>query len=317
MKSFTVGKNDEGQRLDKFLSKAIPNLPKSLMYKYIRTKKIKLNGKKADISTRLVAGDIIEAYIKDEFFAQSPKLDFTHAPTDISVVYEDENIILVDKEPGLLCHSDKSEQVNTLINRIQHYLYTKGEYNPAQETSFRPALANRIDRNTGGIVIAAKNAAALRILCEKIRGREIRKWYLAAVHGIPENTQDTLKGFLQKNAQKNKVFLQSRKTDENKDILTRYRLIKTKNNISLIEVELITGRPHQIRAHMASIGHPLLGDQKYGKGSDGTKLDLKYQALYSYRLKFGFNSDAGILSYLNGKSFQVKEVWFAKQLFGF
>lgn len=314
MKTFTVGENDQGQRLDKFLTKAIPNLPKSLMYKYIRTKKIKLNGKKADISTRLVAGSVIEAYIKDEFFSNTTDYDFLSASADISVVYEDQNIILVDKQPGVLCHPDKKIYKDTLVDRILHYLYNKGEYNPAQENSFRPALANRIDRNTGGIVIAAKNAASLRILAEKIKTREIERRYLALVHGIPAKKSDVLTGYLQKNTQKNQVFLQSRKTDENKNIQTEYKVLKSHNNLSLIEVDLITGRPHQIRAHMASIGHPLVGDSKYGKSRQDKQMGFKYQALYSYQLKFNFKTDAGQLSYLNGKSFQVKVVWFAKHL---
>ncbi len=317
MKSFTITKNDASKRLDKFITAACPTLPSSLMFKYIRTKRIKVNGKRAEISTRLNIGDVVDAYINDEFFVPiAPKYDFLSAPAKLDIVYEDENIILVDKKQGLLVHPDKNEYNDTLIARIQHYLYVKGEYQPDCENSFRPALANRIDRNTGGIVIAAKNAEALRILCDKIKFREIEKKYLAVIHGVPQKKTALLEGFLEKNENKNKVFLKNKKTDDSLTIKTRYTLLESKNNLSLIEVELLTGRTHQIRAHMASIGHPLLGDGKYGKLANDKKLGFNKQALYSYSLKFDFNTDSGILDYLNGKRFTVKEVWFADNLFG-
>lgn len=318
MKSFTIGPNDAGQRLDKFISKAIPRLPQSLLYKYIRTKRIKLDGKRAEISTRLKAGSVLEAYINDEFLEPSePKYDFLSAPAAVEVVYEDENILLADKKQGLIVHPDDKEYRDTLITRIQRYLYEKGEYDPADENSFRPALANRIDRNTGGIVIAAKSAAALRILCDKIKAREIDKRYLAVVHGVPEKKEDTLTGFLSKDEEKNQVTLRRRPTDDSLSVRTRYRVLREKNGLSLLEVELLTGRTHQIRAHMAAIGHPLLGDGKYGVNQKDKRMGFRHQALYSYRLCFDFETDAGILNYLRGQCFQVKEVWFAKELFGY
>ena len=317
MKEFKITKNDAGLRLDKFIVKVCPTLPSSLMFKYIRTKRIKINGKRGEISTRLNEGDTVSAYINDEFFAEAePKYSFLSAPSNIDVVYEDENILLVDKKQGLLVHPDKNEYTNTLIDRIQHYLYKKGEYDPKSENSFAPALANRIDRNTGGIVIAAKNAEALRILCDKIKYREMDKRYLAVVHGIPKKKSDTLEGFLEKNESKNQVYLKNRKTAEAKTIKTKYRVLQSKNNLSLLEIELLTGRTHQIRAHMASIGHPLLGEGKYNKSAEDRKMGFDKQALYSYSLKFDFKTDAGILNYLNGKRFTVKKVWFAEELFG-
>lgn len=317
MKEFKITKNDVGLRLDKFIVKVCPTLPSSLMFKYIRTKRIKVNGKRGEISTRLNAGDTVSAYINDEFFAEvEPKYSFLSAPSNIDVVYEDENILLVDKKQGLLVHPDKNEYTNTLIDRIQHYLYKKGEYDPKNENSFAPALANRIDRNTGGIVIAAKNAEALRILCDKIKYREMDKRYLAVVHGIPNKKSDTLEGFLEKNESKNQVYLKNSKTAEAKTIKTKYRVLQSKNNLSLLEIELLTGRTHQIRAHMASIGHPLLGEGKYNKSTEDRKMGFDKQALYSYSLKFDFKTDAGILNYLNGKRFTVKKVWFAEELFG-
>ncbi len=318
MKSFTIGKNDAGKRLDKFIAKAMPSLPQSLMYKYIRTKHIKVNRKRAEISTKLSEGDVVEAWINDEFFVRpDPVYDFMSAPAKLDIVYEDENIILVDKKQGVLVHPDDKEYSDTLIGRIQHYLYDKGEYDPENELSFKPSLANRIDRGTGGIVIAAKNAEALRILCDKIKEREIDKQYLAIVHGVPAKKEATLEGFLEKNESKNKVYLKNSREDGGLTIKTRYRVLASKNNLSLIEVDLLTGRTHQIRAHMASIGHPLLGDGKYGKLAADKKLGFTRQALYSYRLTFSFKTDGGLLSYLDGKTFTVDRVWFAEELFGF
>ncbi len=317
MKSFIITKNDANQRLDKFITKVCPTLPQGLMYKYIRTKRIKINGKRGEISTRLNVGDVVDAYINDEFFVTlAPKYDFLSSPARLNIVYEDENILLADKEQGLIVHPDKNEYRDTLIGRIQHYLYDKGEYKPDEENSFKPALANRIDRNTGGIVIAAKNAEALRILCDKIKDREIDKRYLAVIHGTPKKKSQTLEGFLEKNEDKNKVYLSGKKTDNNLTIKTKYTTLASKNGLSLIEVELITGRTHQIRAHMASIGHALLGDGKYGKLQNDKKMGFDKQALYSYKLTFDFTTDGGILQYLDGKTFTVKKVWFAEQLFG-
>ncbi|MBQ7046055.1 MAG: RluA family pseudouridine synthase [Clostridia bacterium] len=318
MKSYVIGPNDAGQRLDKFITKAAPKLPKSLMYRYIRTKHIKVNGKRAEISTRLSEGDTVDAYINDELLENNKvEFEFLKASDKIDIVYEDENILLVDKKQGLLVHPDENEYTDTLISRIHHYLYKKGEYDPKNENSFTPALANRIDRNTGGIVIAAKNAAALRILCDKIKLREIEKHYLAVIHGKPKKSHDVLTGFLEKNDSKNKVYLSRNKTDASRTIVTEYTVLASKNNLTLIDVNLHTGRTHQIRAHMASIGHALLGDGKYGKLKQDKALGFNKQALYSYKLSFNFTTDADILNYLNSKTFVVKNVWFAEQLFDY
>lgn len=317
MKEFVITKNDASLRLDKFITKNCPTLPSSLMFKYIRTKRIKVNNKRAEISTRLNVGDTVSAYINDEFFVKlKPTYDFLAAPAKLDIVYEDENILLADKKQGILVHPDKNEYTNTLIARIQHYLYKKGEFDPEAENSFYPALANRIDRNTGGIVIAAKNAEALRILCDKIKYREIDKRYLAVVHGTPKKKTDLLEGYLEKNEEKNRVYMSNKRMGDNsKTVKTKYTVLESKNGLSLLEIELLTGRTHQIRAHMASIGHPLLGEGKY-KSSNDKKLGFDKQALYSYSLKFDFKTDAGILNYLNGKRFTVEKVWFAKELFG-
>ena len=315
MHTLKIMKNDAGQRLDKFLTKHFTALPQALMYKYIRTKHIKLNGKRCEISTRLCEDDVLTLYIKDEFFeeAHEDEFDFLKAPTAINVIYEDDNILLVDKKQGLLVHPDETYHFDSLIARIQHYLYDKGEYDPKQEASFAPALVNRIDRNTGGLVIAAKNAESLRILNEKMKNRDIEKYYLCVVQGIPKKKSDILVGYLEKNEKKNKVYISRKPYEGAKTIKTEYRVIAEKNGNSLLEVHLLTGRTHQIRAHMASIGHPLIGDGKYGSNLKNREAGQKWQMLYSYKLIFNFRNDAGILNYLNGKSFAVDNVWFKKE----
>lgn len=311
MKSFTINKNDSEQRLDKFITKSVPLLPKTLLYKYIRIKRIKVNGKRAEISTRLQENDVVEMYINDEFFETSPqKYDFLKASKNLNIVYEDENIILCDKKVGVLCHPDDREYTDTLIDRIKRYLYEKGEFCPEAEKSFVPALVNRIDRNTGGIVIAAKNAESLRILNQKMKDRELHKFYLCIVHGTPKMQSGLLEGYLLKNEDKNIVKISKNRVAESKEIRTKYSVIDSKDGLSLIEVELLTGRTHQIRAHFASIGNPLLGDGKYGTNAQNKKYGYKKQCLYSYKLVFDFKSDAGILEYLNGREFTVQDVWF-------
>ena len=316
MKSFTVGKNDAGLRLDKFVTRTAPLLPATLLYKYIRLKRIKVDGKRAEIHTRLALDSVVEMYINDEFFEpKSPKYDFMSAAKSLDIVYEDENLLLADKQQGLLVHPDENEYNDTLIARIQRYLYEKGEYNPEAENSFRPALANRIDRNTGGIVIAAKNAEALRILCDKIKSREIDKMYLTVVHGKPPKNEDILEGYLEKNEDRRQVYIKNKMTEDTKTVRTKYSVLASKNGLSLLKIQLLTGRTHQIRAHLASIGCPLLGDGKYGVNKKDKAMGFKCQALYSYKLKFNFTTDGGILEYLNGKTFQVPAVWFADKLF--
>ena len=316
MKEFTIGTNDAGQRLDRFLAKAVPLLPASLAQKYIRIKRIKCNGKRVERDTRLSEGDVLQLYINDEFF-DKPREDnayLTVAVPKLSIVYEDEHILLVDKQPGLAVHAhDGAEYGRTLIDHIKAYLYQKKEWLPREENAFTPSLCNRIDRNTGGIVIAAKTAEALRVLNQKIKDREMDKRYLAIVEGSPKPRDGSLKGYLFKDAKKNRVFVTDTPQAGSKTCQTNYKTLASRNGLTLVECELITGRTHQIRAQFAHAGHPLLGDGKYGKLDK--RYDRNYQALYSYKLTFDFTTDAGSLAYLNGKSFQVEKVDFVEEYF--
>lgn len=317
MKEFQIKKNDAGQRLDKFLSKAVKGLPMSLMYKYIRTKKIKVNRARTEQKYMLQEGDIVQLFIKDEFFESPEKDDSALASIvpKLTIVYEDENIILCNKRPGVLVHEDDEGKDNTLIMHIKAYLYQKGEYDPENEQSFAPALCNRIDRNTGGIVIGAKNAEALRVMNEKIKNDEISKFYYCVVHGKMPKKSDTLTGFLLKDSDKNQVKIFDKQVKGSKNIITKYKVISEKNGMSLLEIDLVTGRTHQIRAHMSYIGHPLLGDGKYGINKDDRTKGYKYQALYAYRLRFDFKDDSGALGYLKGKEVKLSrdDVWFLKE----
>ena len=308
----TVTKNDAGQRLDKFLTKTYRNLPMSLLYKAVRKKDIRLNGKRCEASSRLSEGDEIYLFLPDDALEIAPPTyEFMHASKALDIVYEDEHVMLLNKKAGLLVHPDDREFADTLIFRVQRYLYEKGEYDPADEQSFAPALVNRIDRNTSGIVIAAKTAAALRILNQKLKDREIEKFYLCIVHGRMPKAEDTLEAFLEKNESQNRVYISDTQKQGARTIRTRYRVLEEKNGFSLLEIHLLTGRTHQIRAHLASIGHPLLGDGKYGTNALNKGTGFHKQALCSYRLQFAFTTDADELNYLNGKEFTLGDVWFA------
>ena len=313
MKKIAVNSNDAGQRLDKFLIKYFKTMPQSLIYKALRKKRIRVNGKHEKESFKLTAGDILELYINDEFFEpQENKSFISIKKPELSIVYEDENILLCDKPQGMVVHSDENESVNTLINHIQSYLYNKKEYNPDIEQSFAPALANRIDRNTRGIVIAVKNAESLRIINEKIKNREIQKFYLCIVCGCPAKTSGRITSYLIKNEKENLVTVYDKPIKGAKTAVLDYKIKKNYKKHTLCEVELHTGRTHQIRAQMAHIGCPLLGDGKYG--ITGRKAQINKQALISYKLKFDFKTDAGILNYLNGKVFEIKNPDFGNEV---
>ncbi|MDD4716086.1 MAG: RluA family pseudouridine synthase [Oscillospiraceae bacterium] len=317
MKELIIGTNDAGQRLDRFVSKAVPSLPSSLLQKYIRLKRIKLNGKGAARETRLKAGDILQLYLNDEFFSQ-PDPDSAYrriAEPRLHVVYEDQNILLADKAPGMPVHPDAQEATNTLIAHIQSYLFQKGDWNPERENAFTPALCNRIDRNTGGLVIAAKNAEALRIVNRKIKDREMKKFYLCVVYGTPRPASGCLEGYIRKDAAKNRVTVMTRPAPGARKAITIYRTLSSKDGLSLLECQLITGRTHQIRAQLSAAGHPLLGDGKYGSGVQNRARKQNRQALLAWKLEFVFRTPAGSLEYLNGASFQTDDTKFRREYF--
>ena len=319
MTEITIRKNDAGQRADRFLSKAYPNLKSSLVCKLMRKKRIKLNGAKAEPNVILKEGDVFRFYLSDELLAKEPlksKADFRGISAEINVIYEDENILLIDKPAGLVVHEDNDKSSDTLINRVLSYLYNKGEFDPERENSFTPALVNRIDRNTSGIVIAAKNAESLRILNQKVRDREIQKLYLCAVSGTHKPREATLTAYLKKLSDENRVIISDTpRSGGYLTIKTKYRVLESRGELSLVEVDLLTGRTHQIRAHFAHIGHALLGDGKYGDNVINKRYHAKTQALCAYMLIFKFTTDAGALEYMNGREFTVKstkKLWFVE-----
>jgi 23S rRNA pseudouridine955/2504/2580 synthase len=305
MKEYTIGKNDAGQRLDRFLTKQ--GLTVGVIRKALRKKDIKVRSKSGDgfkrelADYKLAENDVLRVYlpIEDE---SKPKPKFYGVSTTLNIVHEDADILLADKPVGLLCQPDSRAGQDCLINRIKAYLYKNGEWNPEDENAFEPALCNRIDRNTAGIVIAAKNAESLRVLNEKIKAREITKLYLCILCGIPEKKAATMTAFLEKDEAANTVKIRDYKTPNAKTIVTKYRVLETRGNFALAEVNLLTGRTHQIRAHMAHIGCPLLGDGKYGRNA----LNREFK-------RHGFSNKQALCSYklvLDEKTYEVEHVWF-------
>ena len=317
MREYTIGPNDAGQRLDRWLGKTLPLLPAPLAQKYIRIKRVKLNGKGAKRDVRLAKGDVLQLYINDEFFDRpTPENAFLSVfKPKLDIVYEDDNLLLVNKRPGMLVHPDESERINTLITHIQAYLYQKKEWSPYAENSFAPALCNRIDRNTGGIVIAAKNAETLRIMNQKIKDREVEKSYLCIILGSMTPPEGQLENVLLKDEAKKQVSVHRRPVEGGRTALTRYRTLRTAGGLSLMECRLITGRTHQIRAQFAAAGHPLLGDGKYGRERENRRYGRSGQALWSYRLSFRFTTDGGCLESLNGRDWIVDQVDFVTEFF--
>lgn len=311
MKTLTVQPADDGKRLDRWMKTNVPGLSLGLTQKYLRLKRVKVDGKPASGEERLRAGACVNLYIEDEFFEPREKPDalLSRFRWKLTVVYEDENILLADKQPGLICHPDENEKVNTLLTHVRAYLYQKG-FRGAN--GFQPVLVNRIDRFTGGLVICAKTEEAMHILNAKIRSHELTKLYLAAVHGAMRPADGTLDSCILKDAARSRVSVLHKEAPGAQRAVTHYRTLARENGLSLVECELVTGRTHQIRAQFADAGHPLLGDRQYGAAQDAR---VNGQALYAYGLRFAFETDAGILNDLNGRSFHVKRVPFAEELF--
>ena len=306
MREITINENDAGQRLDKFLTKFMPKLPSAMLYKSLRKNCVRINGKHVkDGAHKLSAGDKLSLYFKDEFFPDEAEA-IKKSDIKLDIVYEDENILLINKPAGIVAHADDRNTKSTLVDGVKAYLYENGEFDPSAEHSFSPALCNRIDRNTEGIVIAAKNAAALRAVNEKIRERQIQKLYLCVADGIFEKKSDVLTSYLTRHEKM--VSVSDTISESAKLIKTKYTVLAENENSSLVEIELMTGRTHQIRAQLAAIGHPLSGDAKYGSKTAGN------YKLCSYKLKFAFSPDGGVLDYLTGREFSIS-AGFAKKFF--
>ena len=293
MEIIRINENDAGQRLDSFMKKIMPCTSAGLIYKYMRTNKIKLNSKKPKPDVRLCAGDEIK-YFGDSGLLQGRS--FKPVKYKLDIVYEDENILAVNKPAGLPCQSDAAHKTDTLVDYIKSYLVDKGEYTPEKEMSFSPALCNRIDFNTAGMCIAAKNAESLRIMNEKIKSREVRRFYVCVTDGVPHEKSGTIRTRVEKNGKTNvsKVV-----RDGGKDAETHYAVLRDNGKNALVELEIISGRSHQIRLHMAYLGCPVSGDPKYGLGGKGQKL-------VSHKAIFAFRTDAGRLNYLKDRVIETE-----------
>lgn len=283
----TIGSNEGGQRVDKFLRKLLSDMPLSAIYKAIRKKDIKLNGGKVKEDYFLQEGDIIELsqYVKFE----TKKTEFIRVDSaGLKITYEDENMLLVEKWPGVLVHSNSNNGEATLTDYVLSYLNEKGEYRPEDEVTFTPAPCNRLDRNTSGIVIFGKNFESLKLLNEMIRDRSIDKYYIALVKGrIKEGLHEA---YIHKDEENNFSKIYNEGGKDRKKISMRVKVIESVGIYSLIEIELITGRSHQLRAHLAHLGNPILGDSKYGDKKVNSfyhnKYGLSYQFLYAYKVIF-------------------------------
>ena len=315
MKIFIINENDSGQRVDKFISKALPELPKSMMYRLFRKKDIKINGKRCDISDKLNTGDELRIYVKDEVSAEKQHdMSFLKVPDELSIVYEDDNIIVVNKPVGLDSHLGSSFSDN-LVDRIRHYLYNKGEYSPENESSFAPAVCSRLDRNTCGLVTAAKTASALREINAAIRNGDMKKIYHCITSASLPKKSDVITAYHKKEESRNLVKISDTPLDDYKPIKTGYEVLAVKGCLSLVKVTLYTGRTHQIRAHLAHIGAPVLGDGKYGDVAVNKRYGMFRQALCAYGVSFTFN-EGSPLSYLNNKTITAPAPEFEKKYFG-
>lgn len=304
VKQFIAGKNEQDVRLSRFVQSVTHNLPTSLLYKSFRNKRIKVNGKKAAPDTRLRQGDVIELYVNDEFFqAPSKRQQPPKKKTPLHVVYEDENLLALYKPAHLLCHSDRTGD-ESLVDLVQQYLVERGEYEPEKEASFAPAVCNRLDRGTEGLVIAAKNYPALRCMNALIREDLVRKEYLCITVGVPPKGRHV--AWLRHDERKNKVQVRAQEAEGYKQIITEVRVLDTQGPFALCRIGLVTGRTHQIRAHLAFLGAPVLGDIKYGNRRFNEKMKVKTQLLCAVQMTFKDLGESECLSYLSGKTFALE-----------
>ena len=299
MKEFTINTNDSGQRIDKFLTKAMPELPKSMMYRLFRKKDIKLNGKRCEISAILSEGDIVRVYVKEEVSAvKSQDMTFKQSSDELLIVYEDDNILAVYKPVGVDSHSNGTSTADTLIDRVKKHLWKKGEFIPEAERTFAPALCSRLDRNTSGLVTAAKNAVALREINSAIQSGALHKIYRCVTVSAPPERESIATAYHRKDEDRNIVRISDVPAEGFREIRTGWRTVAEKNGLYLLEVTLYTGRTHQIRAHLAHLGAPLLGDGKYGDIRANKRYGVFRQQLCAYALEFSL-PETSPLAYLN------------------
>lgn len=301
-----IGANEAGQRLDKFLRKLLKDVPLSAIFKALRKGDIRVNGKKQKEKYTLEVNDVVEVrYIQSQKMTEKKEKFVKVDPSGLKVAYEDNNMVVVEKWPGVLVHPDSNKKIPTLTDYVLSYLNEKGDYLPEKEVTFTPAPCNRLDRNTSGIVVFGKNFEGLRELNEIIREGRIKKYYNALIKGRIKD--GIYKGYILKNEEANISRIYDKKVKDSKEISMEVKTIQSDGAFSFIEIDLITGRSHQIRAHLAHIGNPIIGDNKYGDKKLNSyflnKYGLDYQFLYAYKLNFK-NVD-GKLEYLKNKVITV------------
>ena len=309
MKKFIAGENENGVRLSRFVESVTRDMPRSLLYKSFRNKRIKVNGKRGEADTRLSSGDVIELYINDEFFPEKPVVPAKKPPRrqpPVKVIYQDENIAVLHKPAHLLCHSDRTGDAN-LVDAFTQYLTQKGEYDPHGENRFKPGICNRLDRGTEGLVIAAKSYTALRDMNEIIRTDLLKKEYYTITVGIPQSGRFT--AWWEHDEKNNKVSIHAHQSQDErrKQIITDVDVLRTAGPFALCKIGLVTGRTHQIRAHLAYLGKPVLGDIKYGNRKMNERTGTKTQALCAVRISFLDVPEENTLHYLSGKVIKLKD----------
>ena len=305
MREIKITKQEESQRLNKFLAKYLNKAPKGFIYKMIRKKNIKINDAKVDGSEILSDGDILQLYLSDETIEKFMEEKYVNEDADsLSIIFEDENILIVDKPLGVLSHPDSGADRNTLIDRILNYLYKKGEFDTDISSSFTPAICNRLDRNTGGLVVCGKNLGTVQQINKTILDNNMKKYYLAIVKGVIKE-KGILKGYHAKDDATNQVKISEKEFENSKKVHTEYEPIKYTDDFTMLKINLITGKTHQIRAHLQSINHPIVGDRKYGDKEINNWVKEKFavnnQLLHAQEIFF--EKSDGIIKYLEGQAF--------------